>query len=72
MRDALKMFNIFMTSGVTDVGKMLAIYRASDSYFVSFHEFVKSIMLEERRYYKDAASPIMNVFDSHNRPWNSQ
>ena len=72
MREALKMFTIFMTSGVTDVGKMLAIYRASDSYFVSFHEFVKSIMLEERRYYKDAASPIMNVFDSHNRPWNSQ
>jgi hypothetical protein len=63
MRLALDMFTQFMTSGVTDVDKMLTIYRRSDSYFVAFHEFVKSIMLGERRYYKDAASPILNVFD---------
>jgi hypothetical protein len=63
MRQALDMFTTFMTSGATDVDKMLAIYRQSGSYFVAFHEFVKSIMLGERRYYKDEASPIMNVFD---------
>ena len=59
MRLALSMFTMFMTSGVTDVGKMLAIYRGSGSYFVAFHEFVKSIMLEERRDHKDVASPAL-------------
>ncbi len=63
MRQALDMFTTFMTSGATDVDKMLAIYRQSGSYFVAFHEFVKSIMLGERRYYKDEASPILNIFD---------
>jgi hypothetical protein len=52
-----------MTSGATDVDKMLSIYRRSGSYFVAFHEFVKSIMLGDRRYYRDQASAIMNVFD---------
>jgi hypothetical protein len=65
MRLALRMFSTFMTSGATDVDKMLTIYRRSEprSYYVAFHEFVKSIMLNERRYYKDSASPILNVFD---------
>lgn len=63
MRLALDMFTMFMTSGVTDVDKMLNIYRRSGAYFVAFHEFVKSIMLGERRYYKDQASFIGNVFD---------
>jgi hypothetical protein len=57
------MFSTFMTSGATDVDKMLNIYRRSGSYYVAFHEFVKSIMLSERRYYKDSASPILNLFD---------
>jgi hypothetical protein len=63
MRMALDMFRTFMTSGATDVDKMLTIYRQSGAYFVAFHEFVKSVMLGERQYYKDAASPILNVFD---------
>jgi hypothetical protein len=63
MRLALDMFTMFMTSGVTDVEKMLNIYRKQDAYFVAFHEFVKSIMLGERRYYKDQASFIGNLFD---------
>jgi hypothetical protein len=63
MRLALDMFSTFMTSGATDVDKMLNIYRRSGSYFVAFHEFVKSIMLGDRRYYRDQASAIMNVFD---------
>lgn len=63
MRQALDMFTMFMTSGATDVDKMLNIYRKSGAYYVAFHEFVKSIMLGERRYYKDQASAIMNVFD---------
>jgi hypothetical protein len=63
MRLALDMFTLFMTSGATDVDKMLRIYRDSGSYFVAFHEFVKSLMLAERRYYKDESSQILNVFD---------
>ena len=42
---------------------MLGIYRRSGAYFVAFHEFVKSIMLGDRKYYREAASPVINVFD---------
>ena len=63
MREALDMFTMFMTSGATDVDKMLTIYRRAGAYYVAFHEFVKSIMLSERRYYRDQASVILNVFD---------
>jgi hypothetical protein len=52
-----------MTSGATDVDKMLNIYRRDGAYYVAFHEFLKSIMLGDRRYYKDQASNIMNLFD---------
>ena len=37
MRLALDMFTTFMTSGATDVDKMLSIYRRSGAYFVAFH-----------------------------------
>ncbi len=63
MRQALDMFTLFMTSGATDVDKMLSIYDREGAYYVAFHEFVKSIMLGDRKYYKDEASPIMNLFD---------
>jgi hypothetical protein len=63
MRLALQMFATFLTSGVTDVDKMLRIYSRDGAYFVAFHEFIKSIMLQGRRYYKEAESPIMNVLD---------
>jgi hypothetical protein len=63
MRMALQMFTTFLTSGATDVNKMLAIYHRDGAYFVAFHEFVKSIMLGDRCYYKESESPIMNLFD---------
>src|SRR5262249_13060251 len=63
MRLALDMFTTFLASGATDVDKMLRIYRRTGSYYVAFHEFVKSIMLGDRRYYKESRSPIMNLFD---------
>jgi len=66
MRQALDMFTLFMTSGATDVDKMLNIYEREGAYFVAFHEFVKSIMLGDRKYYKDQASPVMNLFDCGN------
>jgi hypothetical protein len=63
MRQALQMFTDFLTSGATDVSKMLRIHAREGSYNVAFHEFVKSIMLGERRYYKEDQSPILNVFN---------
>lgn len=63
MRSALEMFIAFLTSGATDVDKMLNIYRRDGKYYVGFHEFVKSVMLASRKYYKEEQSPILNVFD---------
>lgn len=66
MRRALQMFTTFLVSGVTDVDKMLNIYRRDGAYYVAFHEFVKSIMLEDRRYYKESHSQVMNLFNCGN------
>lgn len=63
MRVALQMFSTFLVSGATDVDKMLRIYRRDGNYFVAFHEFLRSIMLGERFYYKESYSTILNVFE---------
>ena len=63
MRSALQMFTTFLTSGATDVDKMLLIYRRDGSYNVAFHEFLKSVMLQDRAYYKENQSPMLNLFD---------
>jgi hypothetical protein len=63
MRAALQMFTTFLTSGATDVDKMLVICRHYGSYNVSFHEFLKSVMLQDRAYYKEDQSPIFNLFN---------
>ena len=64
MRMALEMFSTFLTSGASDVTKMLNIYHDEGDYTVAFHEFVKSIMLGDRRYYKEDYSRIRNVFNA--------
>ncbi len=43
---------------------MLRIQRREGSYNVAFHEFVKAIMLGERRYYKEEQSPVFNMFNT--------
>src|SRR5205814_6995763 len=63
MRLALQMFTTFLASGATDVDKMLSIYRREGSYYVAYHEFVKSIILGDRQYYREEQSPIRNLFD---------
>ena len=63
MRMALGMFTTFLVSGATDVDKMLAIYSREGAYFVAFHEFVRSIMLGDRKYYKESESPVVNLYD---------
>jgi hypothetical protein len=62
MRLALALFNNFITSGATDMRKILDAYRQSGGYTVPFHEFAKSVMLGEYRCYKEARSPIANLF----------
>lgn len=63
MRAALDMFATFLYSGVTNVNKMLKIYDRDGQYFVAFHEFAKSIILGDRKYYRDSESRVLNVFD---------
>ena len=63
MRRALDMFATFLVSGASNVDKMLGIYEREGAYFVAFHEFLKSIMLGDRRYYKEESSFIMNLLN---------
>ncbi len=63
MRLALELFSTFLTSGATDVSKMLRIQERDGAYHVAFHEFVKAIMLRDRCYYKEEQSPIMNLLN---------
>jgi hypothetical protein len=63
MRFALQLFTNFLTSGATDVDKMLRIYNREGRYNVAQHEFVKAIMLGDRRFYNEDQSPIMNLFN---------
>jgi hypothetical protein len=62
MRLALGLFSNFLTSGATNLAKILAIFRSTGGYLVPFHEFIKSVMLGEFRYYKESRSFLMNVF----------
>ena len=63
MRMALEMFKSFLVSGATDVNKMLTIYHREGSYFVAYHEFLKSVMLCDHQFYREEISPIINLFD---------
>ncbi|MFH0994510.1 MAG: P-loop NTPase fold protein [Pseudomonadota bacterium] len=63
MREALDMFATFLYSGTTNVDKMLKIYDRDGQYFVAFHEFAKSVILGDRRFYRDSASKVLNLFD---------
>ena len=42
---------------------MLDIYQRDGSYYVAFHEFLKSIMLGDRQYYDERRSPVLNLFE---------
>ncbi len=68
MRFALELFVTFLTSGATDVGKMLKIYKRDGWYNIAYHEFLKSIMLGDWAYYKQERSPIYNMFNAGSEP----
>ena len=51
-----------LTSGHTDAGKILSIYRTVDSYTIPLHEFVKSIGLGDSKYYHGELSFVLNLY----------
>jgi hypothetical protein len=63
MRLALEYFAKFLLSGATYIDKMLGIHREQGNYTIAFHEFIKSIMVDDRYYYSDSKSSILNVFN---------
>jgi hypothetical protein len=62
MRHALDMFREFLSSGNTDINKIIRIVEKSGGYSVPFHEFAKSAILGSRRFYRSNVSHIANVF----------
>jgi hypothetical protein len=62
MRHALGMFRDFISSGNTDVDKILHKLNEYGGYIVPFHEFAKSAILGSRRYYKGSVSHTVNLF----------
>ncbi|MEZ4370542.1 MAG: hypothetical protein R3B07_06945 [Polyangiaceae bacterium] len=64
IRRALKMFRRFLRSGNTDVQKIQDIARQYGTYYIPFHEFTKSVMLDDRMFYRegDTEDEILNVF----------
>jgi hypothetical protein len=62
LRKALDIFSSFLTSGHTDAGKILSIYRSADAYTIPLHEFIKSIGLGDNRYYHGELSFVLNLY----------
>lgn len=62
LRRAMEVFSGFLTSGHTDAGKMLSIYRQDEAYDIPLHEFIKSIGLGDLRYYQSNLSSVLNLY----------
>lgn len=62
MRHALDMFREFLSSGNTDIEKIIKIVERDGGYSVPFHEFAKSAILGSRRFYRSSVSHIVNLF----------
>ena len=60
---SLDLFANFLISGNTKIDEMLGIYRNSGAYQIAYHQFLKSIMLGDYRYYSQEQSQVMNLFD---------
>jgi len=78
MRQALRFFNTFMTSGNTDIGEMIDVEMSvpPDSppfyhYQIPLHHIVRSIILEDYRYYTSSHSHIINLFQVNPQYTNS-
>jgi hypothetical protein len=65
-RLALELLKAFITSGAADMTKILDKYRLTGHYTVPSHEFVKSVILADYRYYSEGRSLVLNLFDVSN------
>ena len=63
MREALTMFTYFTISGNTNVKEMFHKNEVSGWYQIAYHQFIKSVMLGEHRYYSQERSHLINIFD---------
>jgi hypothetical protein len=63
MRRALELFANFLVSGNTKVHEILETQRREGSYIIAEHQFVRSIVLGNHRYYSKSSSYLMNIFD---------
>ena len=61
MRHALDMFRWFISSGNTNIHKILSACEQG-SYTVPFHEFAKSAILGARRFFRGSVSHTVNLF----------
>jgi DNA-binding PadR family transcriptional regulator len=78
MRQALRFVNAFMTSGNTDVDEIITIELGvppgSPSYAhyqIPLHHIIKSIVLEDHKFYSSSHSDIMNLFQVNPQYTNS-
>ncbi len=61
MRHALDMFNDFLVSGNTNVRELFSV--PGTGYQIALHQFLKSIILGEHRYYRSERSHVINLYD---------
>ena len=62
MRLALKFVTGFIGSGHIDTAKMIRIWKESNHYKVSLHEFLRALLYGDGVYYDPESSPIANLF----------
>ncbi|SDK37251.1 hypothetical protein SAMN05216282_105137 [Cryobacterium psychrotolerans] len=62
MRMALQFVTDFVGSGHIDTEKIIDVQRRSGSYTIPIHEFLRSMMFGDYRYYDPDSSPIPNLF----------
>ena len=63
MRRALELFGNFLVSGNTKIKEILDTYHRDGSYIIAEHQFIRSIVLGNYRYYSKNYSYLMNIFD---------
>jgi hypothetical protein len=78
MRQALRFIDAFMTSGNTDVDEMINVEAnlppgsaPEIHYQIPLHHIIKSIVLEDHKYYSSSNSNIMNLFQVNPQYTNS-
>ena len=71
MREALDMFNYFLSSENTKVREMVDKVNSGEGYIIAPYQFLKSVILSEAKYYRGDKSKIMNLFDLNTELTNS-